>query len=123
MIPLKLFMNVLSSSIKPRFLMILLRPFSSALSSTSAMSLSLRPVTLSNSSTTLPQVLQLIKDLATYEKEPDAVEATVDLLRESFFGGSGEGKEEEGGKGERYAKCVLAYQGESEEPVGMAVYL
>lgn len=80
------------------------------------MSLSLRAVTLENASTTLPQVLQLIIALATYEKEPDAVEATVDSLRESFFGG-------EGGKGERYAQCVLAYKGESEEPVGMAVYL
>ncbi|ORY90897.1 N-acetyltransferase GCN5, partial [Leucosporidium creatinivorum] len=79
------------------------------------MSLSLRPVTLENADVALPQVLQLITALAIYEKEPDAVEATVESLRESFFGGAE-------GKGEKYAKCVLAYQGESEEPIGMAVY-
>lgn len=77
-------------------------------------SLSLRPITLENSATTLPQTLQLIKDLAAYEKEPDAVEATVELLRESFFGDA---------QGTRYAQGVLAYQSEEDtEPVGMAIY-
>lgn len=79
------------------------------------MPLDLRPVTKENSETTLPQMLELIKGLAEYEKAPDAVEATVELLRESFgFGAQG---------GERYAQCVLAYNSaEDTEPVGMAVY-
>ena len=34
----------------------------------------------------VPVVLQLVRDLATYEREPDAVEATEDLLREGLFG-------------------------------------
>lgn len=33
----------------------------------------------------MPQVLGLIKELATFEKEPDAVEVTVELLKEVGF--------------------------------------
>lgn len=33
----------------------------------------------------MPQVLGLIKELATFEKEPDAVELTVELLEEAGF--------------------------------------
>ncbi len=32
-----------------------------------------------------PIILQFIKELADYEKEPDAVEATVEILEESIF--------------------------------------
>ena len=32
-----------------------------------------------------PIILQFIKELAQYEKEPDAVEATVEILEESIF--------------------------------------
>ena len=34
----------------------------------------------------LPQVLQLIKELAAYEKEPDAVDTTVEQLEQDGFG-------------------------------------
>lgn len=34
----------------------------------------------------VPEILQLIKDLATYEREPDAVHATEAMLTESLFG-------------------------------------
>ncbi|MCH7230900.1 GNAT family N-acetyltransferase [Glycomyces sp. L485] len=34
----------------------------------------------------LPEVLQLIRDLADYEREPDAVEATVEGLDTALFG-------------------------------------
>ncbi len=34
----------------------------------------------------VPAILQLIIDLAVYEREPDAVKATVDGLTESLFG-------------------------------------
>lgn len=33
----------------------------------------------------MPQVLGLIKELATFEKEPDAVEVTVEILKEVGF--------------------------------------
>ena len=32
-----------------------------------------------------PIILQFIKELAEYEKEPDAVEATIEILEESIF--------------------------------------
>jgi GNAT superfamily N-acetyltransferase len=35
----------------------------------------------------VPEVLQLIRDLATYEREPDAVEATREMLHDALFGG------------------------------------
>lgn len=34
----------------------------------------------------VPVVLQLVRELATYEREPDAVEATEALLHEALFG-------------------------------------
>jgi GNAT superfamily N-acetyltransferase len=34
----------------------------------------------------MPQVLQLIKELAAFEKEPDAVEVTVENLKKDGFG-------------------------------------
>ena len=44
-------------------------------------SLNLRPATPSD----VPQILGFIRDLATYEREPDAVHATeADLLRDGF---------------------------------------
>jgi GNAT superfamily N-acetyltransferase len=44
-------------------------------------SLNLRPATPAD----LPQILAFIRDLATYEREPDAVHATeADLLRDGF---------------------------------------
>lgn len=33
----------------------------------------------------VPHILRLIRDLATYEKAPDSVEATEELLRDSLF--------------------------------------
>ena len=33
----------------------------------------------------VPIILQLIKELAEYEKEPDAVEATEEILEQSIF--------------------------------------
>ncbi|CAN5243484.1 GNAT family N-acetyltransferase [soil metagenome] len=34
----------------------------------------------------VPIVLELVRELAAYEREPDAVEATEELLREALFG-------------------------------------
>ena len=34
----------------------------------------------------VPVVLELVRELAAYEREPDAVEATEDMLREALFG-------------------------------------
>jgi GNAT superfamily N-acetyltransferase len=34
----------------------------------------------------VPVILQLVHELAVYEREPDAVEATEDMLREALFG-------------------------------------
>ncbi len=34
----------------------------------------------------VPVVLELVRELAVYEREPDAVEATEELLREALFG-------------------------------------
>ncbi|GAA5984339.1 hypothetical protein JCM5350_001022 [Sporobolomyces pararoseus] len=86
----------------------------------STRSFELYPVTRSNASTTIPHLLDLIKALAAYEKEPDAVEATPELLHKALFG-----DEEKGTK--NYCECVLAYKGgepgsQGSEPVGMAVY-
>jgi len=56
----------------------------------------------------VPIILQLIRDLATYERAPDDVVATEEQLVEVLFG-------------ERpVAEVLLAYEGES--PVGFAVY-
>jgi GNAT superfamily N-acetyltransferase len=51
--------------------------------------LNLRPATPAD----VPQILAFIRDLATYEREPDAVLATeADLLRDGFPAGFGETK-------------------------------
>src|SRR6185437_5496441 len=56
----------------------------------------------------VPIILQLIRDLATYERAPDEVIATEEQLVEVLFG-------------ERpVAEVLLAFEGES--PVGFAVY-
>ena len=44
--------------------------------------LSIRPAT----PTDLPLILELIRDLATYEREPDAAVATESLLSDNLFG-------------------------------------
>ncbi len=56
----------------------------------------------------VPVILQLIRDLATYERAPDAVVATEMGLREVLFGPT------------RSAEVLLAL--EKAEPVGFAVY-
>lgn len=56
----------------------------------------------------VPVILQLICDLATYERAPNDVIATDEGLREVLFGS------------EPCAKVVLAFCGD--EPVGFAVY-
>lgn len=38
--------------------------------------------------TDVAEILTLIRDLAAYEREPDAVETTEDMLREALFGAS-----------------------------------
>ncbi|EGN92899.1 hypothetical protein SERLA73DRAFT_190505 [Serpula lacrymans var. lacrymans S7.3] len=57
-------------------------------------------------------ILQLIIDLATYEKEPESVKATPQILRQNLFDTP-------------YAHTLLAFDGTSEdpgEPIGMALY-
>lgn len=88
-------------------------------SSTSPMTYHFELVTPSNAETTLPQTLELIKALATYEKAPDAVEATLPLLRRSLFGEEGP---DDKGKGGKYAECVLAYEKPGGQALGMAVW-
>src|SRR6478752_5682001 len=56
----------------------------------------------------VPIILQLIRDLATYERAPDDVVATEEQLVEVLFGQR------------PVAEVLLAYEGES--PVGFAVY-
>ena len=56
----------------------------------------------------IPVILDLIQQLAEYEREPDAVVATEAGLREVLFGA------------QRSAETLLAL--ESDEPVGFAVY-
>jgi GNAT superfamily N-acetyltransferase len=70
--------------------------------------LNLRPAT----PTDVPQILQFIRDLATYEREPDAVQATeVDLLRDGF------------GPNKRF-DCIMAERtdGTTTTPAGFALY-
>ena len=56
----------------------------------------------------IPIILQLIRDLATYERAPNDVVATEEGLHEVLFGA------------ESAAKVVIAF--ENTEPVGFAVY-
>jgi GNAT superfamily N-acetyltransferase len=71
-------------------------------------SINLRPAT----PTDVPQILQFIRDLAKYEREPDAVHATeADLLRDGF------------GETKRF-DCIIAElkQACAIVPVGFALY-
>jgi GNAT superfamily N-acetyltransferase len=66
--------------------------------------LTLRPATADD----VPRILQLIRDLATYEREPEAVDATeADLLRDGF------------GASPRFQVLLAAWDG---QVVGMAFY-
>ncbi len=66
--------------------------------------LNLRPATPAD----VPQILQFIRDLATYEREPDAVLATeADLLRDGF------------GPEKRFHCLMADYDG---VPAGFALY-
>ncbi|PZR77314.1 MAG: N-acetyltransferase [Chthoniobacterales bacterium] len=56
----------------------------------------------------VPTILQLIRDLATYERAPNDVVATEESLREVLFGP------------EPSAKVLLAFA--EDQPVGFAVY-
>jgi GNAT superfamily N-acetyltransferase len=56
----------------------------------------------------VPVILQLIRDLATYERAPDEVVATEELLADVLFGEK------------PAAEVLLGFEGES--PVGFAVY-
>jgi GNAT superfamily N-acetyltransferase len=56
----------------------------------------------------VPVILQLIRDLAAYERAPDEVTATEEQLVDVLFGER------------RAAEVLLAFEGES--PVGFAVY-
>jgi GNAT superfamily N-acetyltransferase len=71
-------------------------------------SLNIRPATPAD----VPQILTFIRDLAAYEREPDAVHATeADLLRDGF------------GPAKRF-DCLIAELKESGEtvPAGFALY-
>jgi GNAT superfamily N-acetyltransferase len=71
-------------------------------------SLNIRPATPAD----VPQILAFIRDLAAYEREPDAVHATeADLLRDGF------------GETKRF-DCLIAELKESGEtvPAGFALY-
>ncbi|KAJ7037905.1 acyl-CoA N-acyltransferase [Mycena alexandri] len=54
-------------------------------------------------------ILQLIVDLATYEKEPESVKATPELLRQNLFETP-------------YAHAILAFNPGEAKPVGLALY-
>jgi len=57
-------------------------------------------------------ILDLIIELAIYEKAPDAVKATPDILRRNLFE-------------KQYAHAILAFSGSEdspEEPIGLALY-
>src|SRR3984885_13952931 len=71
-------------------------------------SLNLRPATPAD----VPQILAFIRELATYEREPDAVHATeADLLRDGF------------GEAKRF-DCIIAELNENgaTPPAGFALY-
>ena len=70
--------------------------------------LNLRPATPAD----VPQILQFIRDLAAYEREPDAVHATeADLLRDGF------------GETKRFDCLIAEFTATNEiTPVGFALY-
>jgi len=61
----------------------------------------------------VPLILRLVRDLATYEREPDAVTATEDDLRTALFGANGAGTT-------RTTRCLLAEDGGT--VVGFALF-
>ena len=65
--------------------------------------MSIRPATPED----VPAILQMITDLAIYEKEPDAVENTPEMLTETLFGENPR------------AFCEII---EEDEPVGIAIW-
>lgn len=73
-----------------------------------------------SSDLTIPPFLALIKSLAAFEKEPDAVFATEELLRRNLGF-------DEASPDTKYVQCVLAYVGGAPEDggecVAMACYL
>lgn len=81
----------------------------------------LHAVTPSNASHTVPETLRLIKALALFERDPDAVVTTEELLRRAFFGDDKAG-------GRTYAECVLVYEegkkpeDEGAKAIAMAVW-
>jgi GNAT superfamily N-acetyltransferase len=78
-------------------------------------------VTPSNAAHTIPETLRLIKALALFERDPDAVVTTEELLRRAFFGDDKAG-------GRTYAECVLVYEegkkpeDEGAKAIAMAVW-
>ena len=65
--------------------------------------MNIRPATKQD----IPAILQMIKDLAEYEKEPDAVENTEEMLEETLFGNNPRA----------FAEII-----EEDEPVGIAIW-
>ena len=65
--------------------------------------MNIRPATKQD----IPAILQMIKDLAEYEKEPDAVENTEAMLEETLFGNNPRA----------FAEII-----EEGEPVGIAIW-
>ena len=65
--------------------------------------MNIRPATKQD----IPAILQMIKDLAEYEKEPDAVENTEEMLEETLFGDNPRA----------FAEII-----EEDEPVGIAIW-
>ena len=65
--------------------------------------MNIRPATKQD----ISAILQMIKDLAEYEKEPDAVENTEEMLEETLFGANPRA----------FAEII-----EEEEPVGIAIW-
>jgi len=62
--------------------------------------------------TDIDEILTLITDLAIYEKEPEAVKATPDLIRQNVFE-------------KKFAHVFIAVEGVSEHPgpvIGIALY-
>ncbi|EPQ26539.1 uncharacterized protein PFL1_05861 [Pseudozyma flocculosa PF-1] len=74
---------------------------------TDSPSYSVRPATVND----VAAILDFIKQLALYEKEPDAVEATEETLRRNVFE-------------KKYAEVLIAEEevAGTEKPVGMALY-
>lgn len=69
----------------------------------SSSSFELVAITPENSAHTIPETLRLIKALALFERDPDAVVANEELLKKAFFGDDKAG-------GRTYAEGVLVYE-------------